>query len=140
MRAVNSSARGVLHRWRASPLRRQQLGLEFAVFWLPRRTIACERVLQEEGVYSDVAAGELPIDLIPFDADVLSLELDTAFRARSPSCPSCVHCSSFHLHEYLFHACHAIIFFSSPCVLTCFCWSCTLHSGDASLGSWALTA
>jgi len=53
------------------------------VFWLPRRTIACERVLQEEGVYGDVAAGELPIDFIPFDGDVLSLELDTAFRARA---------------------------------------------------------
>jgi len=29
------------------------------------------------------AAGELPIDFIPFDGDVLSLELDTAFRARA---------------------------------------------------------
>ncbi|KAK9844079.1 hypothetical protein WJX81_004070 [Elliptochloris bilobata] len=61
----------------------QQPGLEFAVFWLPRRTIACERVLQEEGVYGDVAAGELPVDFIPFDGDVLSLELDTAFRELS---------------------------------------------------------
>ena len=61
------------------------------MFWLPRRTIACERVLQEEGVYGDVAAGELPIDLIPFDADVLSLELDTAFRARGLGCPSVRH-------------------------------------------------
>ncbi len=67
----------------AARARRQQPGLEYAVFWLPRRTIACERVLQEEGVYGDVAAGELPIDFIPFDGDVLSLELDTAFRARA---------------------------------------------------------
>lgn len=64
------------------------------MFWLPRRTIACERVLQEEGVYGDVAAGELPIDFIPFDADVLSLELDTAFRARRLGCLSFSHCSS----------------------------------------------
>ena len=77
---------------------RQQPGLEFAVFWLPRRTIACERVLQEEGVYGDVAAGELPIDLIPFDADVLSLELDTAFRARGLGCPCCRHCTSSRAH------------------------------------------
>lgn len=70
-------------RQRAARARRQQPGLEYAVFWLPRRTIACERVLQEEGVYGDVAAGELPIDFIPFDGDVLSLELDTAFRARA---------------------------------------------------------
>ncbi len=69
------------------------------MFWLPRRTIACERVLQEEGVYGDVAAGELPIDLIPFDADVLSLELDTAFRARGLSHPSFRHRRSSCAHQ-----------------------------------------
>ena len=63
------------------------------MFWLPRRTIACERVLQEEGVYGDVAAGELPIDFIPFDCDVLSLELDTAFRARASLLQPCCACA-----------------------------------------------
>ena len=91
-RAVQASRGGCQ---RAPRARRQQPGLEYAVFWLPRRTIACERVLQEEGVYGDVAAGELPIDFIPFDGDVLSLELDTAFRARARMGQCCTAVQNF---------------------------------------------
>ena len=71
------------------------------MFWLPRRTIACERVLQEEGVYGDVAAGELPIDFIPFDCDVLSLELDTAFRARASLLQHCCACAMLMFYHRL---------------------------------------
>lgn len=53
---------------------------EFSVFWVPRRSIACERLLEEEGVYGDLVQGEFPFDLVPLDDDVLSLELDNAFR------------------------------------------------------------
>ena len=57
---------------------------EYAVYWLPRRTIACERVLQEEGVLGDVVAGEYPLGFIPFDYDLLSLEMPSVFRV--PPC------------------------------------------------------
>ena len=50
------------------------------MYFLPRRTIACERIFQEQGVYGDIVAGELPISFIPFDNDVLSLEMGSAFR------------------------------------------------------------
>jgi hypothetical protein len=111
------------------------------VFWVPRRSIAVERALEDEGVYGDItqvcacarvsvggvsgwlcgwwwrrtsvcvcvcvqracvqlrfrgvhaahclrawcsnathAQGEFPLDLVPLEDDVLSLELDAAFR------------------------------------------------------------
>jgi hypothetical protein len=37
-------------------------------------------VLEEEGVYGDITFGEYPLDLIPFEEDVLSMELDGGFR------------------------------------------------------------
>ncbi|GIL70610.1 hypothetical protein Vretimale_3719 [Volvox reticuliferus] len=51
-----------------------------ALFFVPRRTIACERILEEEGVLGDFAEiGEYCLDMVPYDDDVISLELDTAF-------------------------------------------------------------
>ena len=38
----------------------------------------CTTILQEEGVLDDVQIGEYQLDLIPFDIDVLSLELDNS--------------------------------------------------------------
>jgi hypothetical protein len=53
------------------------------VYFLPRRTIACEKIFQEEGVYGDIVVGEYPLGFIPFDSDLLSLELGTAYRVRT---------------------------------------------------------
>ncbi|GLC45083.1 hypothetical protein PLESTM_001684800 [Pleodorina starrii] len=52
---------------------------DFSVCFIPRRTIACERILEEEGVLGDVVIGEYCLDMVPYDDDVISLELDTAF-------------------------------------------------------------
>ena len=71
--------------------RRSRTVHEFSVFFVPRRTIVCEKVFQEEGVYGDVVLGEYALDFIPFESDVLSLELDTAFRVRALLPGSCVH-------------------------------------------------
>jgi hypothetical protein len=38
------------------------------------------RHLEEEGVYGDVTLGEFQLDLIPFEKDVLSLEMEDSFR------------------------------------------------------------
>lgn len=44
------------------------------------KLFTCERVLEQEGVLGDVSLDELPLDLIPLDKDVLSLELPEFFR------------------------------------------------------------
>jgi len=53
---------------------------DYTIFFVPRRTMLCERVLSEEGVYGDVKTGEYHLDLIPFEEDVLSLEMPLSFR------------------------------------------------------------
>ena len=53
---------------------------DYSLFMIPRRTKVCERILEEEGVLADVQLGEFNMDLVPFDDDLLSLEMDSAFR------------------------------------------------------------
>jgi hypothetical protein len=52
----------------------------FSIFMVPRKTLICEKILEEIGVYGDVRIEEYPLDLIPFDEDVLSMELPYAFK------------------------------------------------------------
>jgi vacuolar protein sorting-associated protein 33A len=52
----------------------------FHVYFVPRKTMICERVLEEKGVYGSVNIGEFQLDLIPFDDDVLSLELEWGYK------------------------------------------------------------
>ena len=42
--------------------------------------MVCEKVFQEEGIAADVTLSEYPLDFIPFDSDILSLELDGAYK------------------------------------------------------------
>ena len=57
-----------------------RLKLEYFVCIVPRKTIICERVLEEEGVYGEVQLGEFDLDLIPFEEDLLSMEVPDGFR------------------------------------------------------------
>jgi len=74
----------------------------FYIFFTPRRRMICERVLEEAGIYEgsldvarlsliafiddlllsfvDITISEFHMDLVPFDSDVLSMELPNAFR------------------------------------------------------------
>ncbi|KAI5237854.1 Sec1-like protein [Aureobasidium subglaciale] len=52
---------------------------EFSVFWVPRRTLVSDRILEEAGVLGEVTVGECPLFLIPLESDLLSLELEDAF-------------------------------------------------------------
>src|SRR3989338_5942274 len=52
----------------------------FFIFFVPRKSMIAERILEEEGVYGDLTVGSFNLDLIPFDDDLLSLELDGSFR------------------------------------------------------------
>ncbi|KAJ1943069.1 Vacuolar protein-sorting-associated protein 33, partial [Linderina pennispora] len=53
---------------------------EYSLQLVPRRTLLCERVLEEEGVLGDLTVGEYRMDFIPLEEDLLSLELPATFK------------------------------------------------------------
>jgi hypothetical protein len=55
-------------------------GIGYYIYFVPRRTMICERVLEDEGVYGDVTIGEYHLDIVPLDDDLLSMELDNSFK------------------------------------------------------------
>lgn len=55
------------------------------VFFLPKESIVCTRLFQEEGIFASVSIRAFPLYLIPFDHDLLSLELEGPFRVRPQS-------------------------------------------------------
>ncbi|KAI9142913.1 Sec1-like protein [Paraphysoderma sedebokerense] len=58
----------------------KSMKLEYAIFFVPRRTLLCERALEEKGVYNDVTIGEYHLDFLSLEPDLLSLELPSSFR------------------------------------------------------------
>ncbi|KAF9436512.1 hypothetical protein BGZ76_003730 [Entomortierella beljakovae] len=52
----------------------------YSLFFVPRRTALCEKVLEDEGVFGDITKGEYHLDLIPLEDDLLSLEWDSTFK------------------------------------------------------------
>ncbi|KAI5867055.1 vacuolar protein sorting 33A-like protein [Durotheca rogersii] len=60
--------------------RESQTGHDFHVFWVPRRTLVSDKLLEEAGVLGDVNIAELPLYFFPLERDVLSLELDNSFQ------------------------------------------------------------
>lgn len=60
--------------------RQSQIGHDFHISWVPRRTIVSDKLLEEAGVLGDVSVSELPLFFFPLEKDVLSLELDESFR------------------------------------------------------------
>ncbi|AQK96098.1 Vacuolar protein-sorting protein 33 [Zea mays] len=53
---------------------------EYFLYFVPRRTVACEKILEEEKVHQKLTFGEYPLYLVPLDDDVLSLELDHSLQ------------------------------------------------------------
>ncbi|XP_058082258.1 vacuolar protein-sorting-associated protein 33 homolog isoform X2 [Magnolia sinica] len=53
---------------------------EYFVYFVPRRTVVCEKIFEEEKVHHLLTIGEYPLYMIPLDEDVLSFELDLAYR------------------------------------------------------------
>ncbi|XLS51051.1 hypothetical protein HN51_011728 [Arachis hypogaea] len=53
---------------------------EYHVYFVPRRTVVCEKVLEEEKLHNMVTIGEYPLYIVPIDEDVLSFELDLAYK------------------------------------------------------------
>ncbi|KAM5463331.1 Vacuolar protein-sorting-associated protein 33 [Microsporum audouinii] len=52
---------------------------EFSVFWVPRRTLVSNQILEEEGIIGDINIAEFPLYFLPLENDVLSLELPDSF-------------------------------------------------------------
>ncbi|KAI9016781.1 Sec1-like protein [Hyaloraphidium curvatum] len=50
------------------------------LYFVPQRTSACVRELEEQGVFGDVVIGDYNLDLVPLERDVLSLEAGNSFR------------------------------------------------------------
>ena len=46
---------------------------------MPRRTLVCNKILEDAGVLGDVGVEELSLHFVPLEPDVLSLCLDDAF-------------------------------------------------------------
>lgn len=51
---------------------------EFSIFWVPRRTLTSDQLLEEAGVLGEASVSEWPLFLVPLAEDVLSLELEDA--------------------------------------------------------------
>jgi hypothetical protein len=52
----------------------------FHLYFVSRRSLVCDEVLKKEGVFGSLSVGEYKLDLIPFDDDLLTLELDSCFK------------------------------------------------------------
>ena len=53
------------------------------VYFVPQRCALCEQILKDTGVLQRISIREYPLDLIPLDSDLLSLELEGAGPSMS---------------------------------------------------------
>lgn len=60
--------------------RESQTGHNFHIFWVPRRTLVSDAILEEAGVLGDISISELPLYFFPLEQDVLSLEMEDTFK------------------------------------------------------------
>ncbi|KAI8912722.1 Sec1-like protein, partial [Gorgonomyces haynaldii] len=67
-------------KWIANQVRHHP-EIEHHVYFVPKRTLICERVLEEEGVLGDLHLGEFYLDLIQLESDVYSLETNNSFKS-----------------------------------------------------------
>jgi hypothetical protein len=59
---------------------RSNTKFEYNLFFVPKRTLVCEIILEELGVFGDITIGEFHLDLCTLETDVLSLEMDKSFK------------------------------------------------------------
>lgn len=52
----------------------------YHVCFVPHSTVACEQVLEDEGVLDDCEIGEIDLGFAPLDSDLLSLGMPTVFK------------------------------------------------------------
>ncbi|KAJ0173088.1 hypothetical protein K1T71_011264 [Dendrolimus kikuchii] len=59
---------------------KQSLSVEFHIFFVPRKSELCKIHLTNRGVMDNLKIQEFRCNIIPFDSDVMSLELQNDFR------------------------------------------------------------
>jgi vacuolar protein sorting-associated protein 33A len=59
---------------------KQNVRSQYHVYFVPYRTVACEQILEDEGVLDICEIGEFNLGMVPFDSDLLSLEMPDVFR------------------------------------------------------------
>ncbi|KAF8336635.1 Sec1-like protein [Cantharellus anzutake] len=52
----------------------------YNIVLVPRRTVLCDRILEEEGVLGEVNISSYKLEFIPLEDDLISLELDRVWR------------------------------------------------------------
>lgn len=52
----------------------------YTLLLVPRRTILCDRILEEEGVLGEVNISSYKLEFIPLEEDLISLEWDNVWR------------------------------------------------------------
>ena len=55
-----------------------QIEHEFSIFWVPRRTLVSDQLLEGAGVLGEASIDEWPMFFVPLADDVMSLELEDA--------------------------------------------------------------
>lgn len=78
---------------------------DYFVYFVPRRTVVCEKIFEEENVHHMLTIGEFPLYMIPLDEDVVSFELDMAYRefqVESDTSPLWHIAKSIHKLEFSF--------------------------------------
>jgi Sec1 family len=86
---------------------------EISIFWVPRRTLVSNKILEDEGILGDVNVSEFPMHFLPLEDDLLSLELGDAFMElylvslRSRFCSVVLTCLRKEtLRQYFLHPKH----------------------------------
>ncbi|KAI9592484.1 vacuolar protein sorting-associated protein 33A [Syncephalis fuscata] len=59
---------------------REGKSMIYKIFMVPRITLVCQQILEQEGVLGSVELDDCAIDMIPLDTDLLSLELKDTFK------------------------------------------------------------
>lgn len=57
----------------------QGIRSQFHIYFIPHRAVACEQMLEDEGVLESVNIGEYKLGFIPLDTDILSLEMNDLY-------------------------------------------------------------
>eukprot|EP01097_Dermamoeba_algensis_P004188 TRINITY_DN2773_c0_g1_i1.p1 TRINITY_DN2773_c0_g1~~TRINITY_DN2773_c0_g1_i1.p1 ORF type:complete len:623 (-),score=99.24 TRINITY_DN2773_c0_g1_i1:17-1885(-) len=52
----------------------------YFLYFVPQRSLLCERILEQEGVFGFLKLGFFPLDFIPLDTDVISLQNSSSFK------------------------------------------------------------
>uniref|UniRef100_A0A336LM58 CSON010946 protein n=1 Tax=Culicoides sonorensis TaxID=179676 RepID=A0A336LM58_CULSO len=61
--------------------RKRLMKKDFYLFFLPKKSLLCEKQLQNKGVYGSISfVGELNIEFFPVDKDIISMEIKDAYK------------------------------------------------------------